>query len=246
MNCVAAIAGKKTAKKAAAKEHSNKDASRAVKYVSIQQQQLQPFKIPESEMAQMQLEDESLAQCIQTAAKDTAAKNWVMHNGCLHHIRRQRRSAKVFVQLVLPKAMHEKVMESYHDELLAGHCGYFKTAQKIQQWYWWPAMNKDIKEWVAQCPVCQKHNHNYSKVAGKLAPIMATRPFQIMGMDILTDLPKTPRGNIAIVVFTNYYTKWVEAFALEEMTATYVSSKLITGVLCRHGAPERIISDRGS
>lgn len=246
MNCVAAIAGKKTAKKAAAKEHSNKDASRAVKYVSIQQQQLQPFKIPESEMAQMQLEDESLAQCIQTAAKDTAAKNWVMHNGCLHHIRRQRRSAKVFVQLVLPKAMHEKVMESYHDELLAGHCGYFKTAQKIQQWYWWPAMNKDIKEWVAQCPVCQKHNHNYSKVAGKLAPIMATRPFQIMGMDILTDLPKTPRGNIAIVVFTDYYTKWVEAFALEEMTATYVASKLITGVLCRHGAPERIISDRGS
>jgi hypothetical protein len=78
MNCVAAIAGKKTAKKAAAKEHSNKDASRAVKYVSIQQQQ--PFKILESEMAQMQLEDESLAQCIQTAAKDTAAKNWVMHN----------------------------------------------------------------------------------------------------------------------------------------------------------------------
>jgi len=24
-------------------------------------------------------------------------------------------------------------MEVYYDELLAGHCGYFKTAQKIQQ-----------------------------------------------------------------------------------------------------------------
>ena len=74
---------------------------------------------------------------------------------------------------------------------------------------------KDIREWVQQCPVCQKHNRNYNKIAGKLAPIIATRPFQIMGMDILTDLPETPRGNVAIVLFTDYYTKWVEAFALK-------------------------------
>ena len=31
----------------------------------------QPFKIPEMEIAEMQLGDETLAQCIQTAAKDT-------------------------------------------------------------------------------------------------------------------------------------------------------------------------------
>ena len=29
------------------------------------------------------------------------------------------------------------------------------------------------------------------------------------------------------------------------MEATTVAQKLITGIMCRHGAPERIISDRG-
>ena len=107
-------------------------------------------------------------------------------------------------------------------------------------------MVKDVNEWVKQCPTCQKYNRAYSKVAGKLAPIMATRPFQIMGMDILMDLNETESGNTLIVVFTDYYTKWVEAFAISNMTARNVAAKLIAGVICRHGAPERVISDRGS
>ena len=129
---------------------------------------------------------------------------------------------------------------------LAGHCGYFKTAQKIQQWYWWPKMQNDIKEWVKECPTCQKFSRQYTPIAGKLAPILATRPFQIMGMDILTDLPLTNSGNSSIILFTDYYTKWVEAFAMPDMKTTTVAGKLITGVICRHGTPERVISDRGA
>jgi hypothetical protein len=97
-------------------------------------------------------------------------------------------------------------------------------------------MNEEIKKWVKECPTCQKHNRNYNPIAGKLAPIIATRPFQIMGMDILTDLPETESGNTSIVLFTDYYTKWVEAYAMPDMTTTTVANKLITGVICRHGA----------
>ena len=76
--------------------------------------------------------------------------------------------------------------------------------------------------------------------------MVATRPFQIMGMDILTELPETENGNKHIILFTDYYTKWVEAFAIPDRTATTVAVKLIQGILCRHGAPEKIISDRDS
>ena len=65
-------------------------------------------------------------------------------------------------------------------------------------------------------------------------------------MDILTELPETESGNKHIILFTDYYTKWVEAFAIPDRTATTVAVKLIQGILCRHGAPEKIISDRDS
>ncbi len=233
-------------KKCSTHKTTKKDIKRAAAIVANINKQYVPFKIQDTEIAKMQLEDESLTDCIQAAQKDTKATTWMIHNDCLHHIQKQRRTRNTRIQLVLPKSLREQIMEAYHDELLAGHCGYFKTAQKIQQWYWWPKMHLDIEKWVKECPTCQQHNRNYNKIAGKLAPIMAERPFQIIGMDILTDLPKTNRGNIAIVLFTDYYTKWVEAFALTDYTAVQVASKLITGIVCRHGAPERIISDRGS
>jgi len=162
-------------------------------------------------------------------------------------VRSQKRRKTKSIQLVLPLKLREDVMRAYHDELLAGHCGYFKTAQKIAQWYWWPKMHKDIKMWVRTCTVCQTHGKLHTQKEGKLAPIIATRPFQIMGMDIAR-VPghATTQGNIAMVVFTDYYTKWVEAFPIPDEKTSTVALKLIQGILCRHGAPERIISDRGS
>ena len=38
----------------------------------------------------------------------------------------------------------------------------------------------------------------------------------------------------------------MEVFAIPDRTATTIAMKLIQGVMCRHGAPERIISDRDS
>ena len=68
---------------------------------------------------------------------------------------------------------------------------------------------------------------------------------QIANPDKEGELKETNRGNKYIVLFTDYYTKWVEAFPLTDMEATTVAQKLITGIMCIHGAPERIISDRG-
>ena len=68
-------------------------------------------------------------------------------------------------------------------------------------------MAKDIKEWVQHCSVCQTHTRNYEPKVGRLHPIIATRPFEIVEMDILTDLSVTNRGNKAIVIFTDYFTK---------------------------------------
>jgi Integrase core domain/Chromo (CHRromatin Organisation MOdifier) domain len=94
--------------------------------------------------------------------------------------------------------------------------------------------------------VCQQYKGSTVENKGKLQPILANRPFDIVGMDILTDLPTTVRGNKHILVFTDYFTKWPEAYALPDLEAVTTARKFLEGIILRHGAPSRIITDRGS
>ncbi len=204
-----------------------------------------PFDIPSAEMALMQARDVTLQKCIEKALKDATGTKWIIKDECVFHTRKQRQKKEKSLQLVLPKCLREDIMKSHHDDLLGGHCGYLKTINKIAQWYWWPKMKSDIKEWVQTCKICQTHSRDYGPKKGKLAPVIAKYPFQLMGMDILTSLPVTERGNRSIVLFTDYYTKWVEAFAIPNEEAITVANRLIKGVICRHGPPTATISDRG-
>ena len=150
------------------------------------------------------------------------------------------------VQLVLPKKYREEAMREAHDEKLAGHLGVFKTVERVARKYWWPEMLEDITNWVKGCTVCQEFKKGKEEKVGFLQPIEANLPFELMGMDILEDLKETPSGNKHILVLTDYYTKWPEAFPMKDKSAATIAKILVTQVICRHGVPERIITDRGS
>ena len=122
---------------------NQKEKEKAIKCQNKLIKQINPYKIPSEDMAQMQLEDKSLQKCIEGAQKDKGGKTWVIQQECLYHVRYQRHKQKKSLQLVLPTQLREEIMMAYHDDLLGGHCGYFKTAQKIAQWYWWPEMNQE-------------------------------------------------------------------------------------------------------
>ena len=49
-----------------------------------------------------------------------------------------------------------------------------------------------------------------------------------------------------MVVFQDYLTKWVEAFAVLNQTAETQAKLLVEEIFCRHGAPEHILSNRGT
>lgn len=56
----------------------------------------------------------------------------------------------------------------------------------------------------------------------------------------------TENGNRYVVVFLDYLTKWVEAFAIPDQSATTIARILVEEIFCRHGAPEHLLSDRGA
>ena len=52
-------------------------------------------------------------------------------------------------------------------------------------------------------------------------------------------------GNRDIVVFTDYFKKWPEAFAVPSIEATLIAQLLLDHIIARHSAPRVLLSDRG-
>ena len=63
---------------------------------------------------------------------------------------------------------------------------------------------EDVKDWVKRCQKCQEFKKPKNTKMGFLKLIEAYMPFELMGMDILTDLKETKNGNKHILVLTDY------------------------------------------
>ena len=105
-------------------------------------------------------------------------------------------------------------------------------------------MRKDIQEWCRACEVC------FTRRAGSrphvpLTPIPVSGPWDRVGVDVL-QLPRSHNGNRYLVVFIDYLTKWVEAFATPDQTALTIARLLVEEVVTRHGMPNTLLSDRGA
>ena len=58
-------------------------------------------------------------------------------------------------------------------------------------------------------------------------------------------MPETPRGNKFLLVVQDYFSKWVELFALPAKRAKLIAQKLHEEYFTRYGVPLRLHSDQG-
>ena len=66
-----------------------------------------------------------------------------------------------------------------------------------------------------------------------------------VAVDVLGPFPLTDLGNRYVIVAMDYFTKWPEAYAVPDQTASTTAGKLVTVMLCRFGTPEKLHSDQG-
>ncbi len=138
----------------------------------------------------------------------------------------------------------EGVLYMMHDHPISAHFGVKATYEKIKERYYWKGIKEDVKVYVKSCNKCQKRNKPKGK--NELHSIEAKEPFYMVGIDFVGPLPITEKGNKYIIVAMDYFTKWPEAKAVKEATAKEVSTFILEEIICRHGCPKRILSDRGS
>ncbi|WVZ59022.1 hypothetical protein U9M48_009232 [Paspalum notatum var. saurae] len=153
-------------------------------------------------------------------------------------------------RLYVPKKGKKKetIMGEAHDSTYSIHPGANKMYHELSQSFWWKGMKADVANHVAQCDVCQRVKADHQKPAGLLQPLpIPTWKWDEVGMDFVTGLPKTKKGNDAIWVIVDRLTKTAHFIPVK---TTYGGAKLaqlyIENVVRLHGVPSRIVSDRGT
>ena len=138
----------------------------------------------------------------------------------------------------------DSILWMSHNHETSGHFGEEATYNRIKSRFYWKNMKEDIKSYVKACDTCQRRGN--TKIPGPLYPIKVGQPFDRIGIDIVGPLPKTDQNNRYIVTAIDYLTKWTEARALEKATAEEVARFIFEDIICRHGCPKIILSDRGT
>ena len=146
--------------------------------------------------------------------------------------------------LVVPQALVPTILQQLHGDPLSGHLGVSKTTDTLLQRYYWPGFSADVDDYIRRCSTCQRANAVAPRPKAPLRSIPVGGPFEMMSIDFL-ELPRTVRGNRYVLVCTDYFTRWPEAFATADQKSETVARALYDGIVSRHGVPRILHSDQG-
>ena len=142
---------------------------------------------------------------------------------------------------------HEGIGNSVEAKAMSDHFGRDKTVALIQSKVYFPGFRQKTIEFIKSCVACQcvKCGGKFEKGGEKLKPIPVPRmPMRQIGIDCITNLPKTDEGYDTIVTAIDYTSKWPESKPLKGKFAEGVA-EFMYKLVCHHGAAKIHISDQG-
>lgn len=125
------------------------------------------------------------------------------------------------------------------------HPGVRRTITFLRQHFWWPSLNKDVRESVAICPVCAC-NKSSTKHLRPTPPINHTTPPLVTHrLSFLHRLPASSGRNV-ILTIVDRFSKSAQFIALEKLPTVIENAQLLVDHVFRlHGISQEIVSDRG-
>jgi hypothetical protein len=198
-------------------------------------------KLKES-MTNLQKEDAKLNAIIQNLKEGKTIPTFVLQDGLLY----KSSTVRDRLRIVIPESAIESVFKMCHNDMGGGHLGFKKTWPKVRDRFYWKTMYRDTYRWAKSCTPCAKRKST-DAARSNLKPInVADEPWDMAGVDILGPLKETGNGNKYIIVFTDYLTRWPEAFAIKNREAKTVAKVFVNEIVSRHSAPKILLSDQGA
>ena len=149
------------------------------------------------------------------------------------------------LQVCIPYKLVTDVLEWCHSLPTSGHLGTTKTGERIRSRYYWKGWREDVESYCRRCQKCAERNSPKRRSRAPLVTTQSGYPMERVAMDIVGPLPRTKRGNRFIIVVSDYFSKWTEAYAVIDHEAVTVATKLIEEWISRFGVMQYLHTDQG-
>ncbi|XP_057444299.1 uncharacterized protein LOC130736489 [Lotus japonicus] len=133
-----------------------------------------------------------------------------------------------------------------------GLCGAHQAGAKMKwilfrQGMYCSTIMKDCIEYAKGCQDCHKHSGVQHVPASELHSIIKPWPFRGWAINLIGEIhPASSRQHKYIIVAIDYFTKWVEAIPLQNVTQETVIEFIQNHIVYRFGLPESLTTDQGT
>lgn len=210
------------------------------------------YEIPKSELKVMQQNNHALKRLKSNIIKDIPVNSW--NYAPLNQF---KRSAKKLSMrdglLVFNGTNHSPVVVSfpfmveivYKTHLNINHAGRHKLLKMIEPHFWHPGMDKLCLEICRTCEYCQKYKSHRIDKPPPVVKIDSSYPFELVCCDVMS-LERTRKGNVALLVCVDHFSKWLAATPIKNKQARTVAEAWRSRILpAMTRVPDRLHSDNG-
>lgn len=144
-------------------------------------------------------------------------------------------------RLFVPRILRSDVLQWAHSSCLTGHPGSQRIKEVLQQWFWWPTLETDTKDFVSTFPGCCQHKASRRVLPGYLQPVPQT-PWSHICLDFVTGLPLS--GGFTTIL--DGFSKMAHFVPLPKLPSPMETAELVLWhVFQLHGLSFAVVSDRG-
>ncbi len=184
--------------------------------------------------------DRSIADRVLIIANDYEVVDGVLFK----KLRSSDKTQAMEMRVVVPLVLTHEVLHDCHNIPSSAHFGIHHTYSRVASHYFWHGLYQDVRNWCLSCIECQQRKGHLHEL-GLPQSFRSSGFMQVLGADFLGPLPVTRKGNRYILVFTDLWSKFVEVFAVPQCDAVTVANIFYHEIVCRMGAPQALLTDRG-
>jgi transposase InsO family protein len=141
------------------------------------------------------------------------------------------------------------ILTEDHEGIVGGHYTGKENAQKVlRAGLWWPTLHKDAKDYYRAYDKFQRVGKPSRRDKIPLAPQLTLQAFEKWAIDFMGPINQIGKrtGARYIITATEYLTRWVEARAVKDCSATTVVRFIFDDIITRFGCLKILISDQGT
>ena len=149
------------------------------------------------------------------------------------------------LQKVMPQPLRDQIADELHKGLNGGHLGNRRAKAQLQNRFYWPGWATAVRLAKRRCTQCAQFQKPRPQHQGALQPMVTGESWERLSINVTGPHPTSSKGNAYALTVIDHFTKWVELMPTRNQEATTVAKLLFDRVICVHGCPIQILTDRG-